>query len=154
MTAPSLVHLLRRFAEEGVDYALIGGQAVRLHGFSRATEDVDVLIRTGRDNGERIRRALDFLSSARDIDASWFEPVAGEIENIRVADALIVDLLFAANGHTYESMQSHILHVDVEGVAANILDIDGLLQTKTDYREKDVLDKRMLQKIQQGLVDE
>lgn len=42
--------LLRRFQEEGVEYVLIGGQAVRLNGFVRATEDVDVLLKPGRAN--------------------------------------------------------------------------------------------------------
>ena len=39
----------------------------------------------------------------------------------------------------------------IEGVAIRVLNIDGLLRTKTDYREKDVLDKRVLTRIQQGL---
>ena len=34
------LELLRRFQVEGVEYVLIGGQAVRLNGFVRATEDV------------------------------------------------------------------------------------------------------------------
>ena len=29
--------------EEGVEYVLVGGQAVRLNGYLRATEDIDVL---------------------------------------------------------------------------------------------------------------
>ena len=33
-----LLKLLARFADEGVEYVLIGGQAVRLNGFLRATE--------------------------------------------------------------------------------------------------------------------
>ena len=100
-----LLRLLSRFCEEGVDYVLVGGQAVRLNGFLRATEDVDVLVRATRENGERVKRALDFLASARDLDPAWFEPQAGEVENIRVADDLIVDLLFAANGETYETVR-------------------------------------------------
>ena len=154
MAMPLLVRMLAGFAEEGVDYVLIGGQAVRLNGFSRATEDVDVLVRSGRDNGERIKRALSFLSSAAEINADWFEPSLGEIENIRIADELLVDLLFAANGQTYESVQPHVRRIDVEGVEVRVLDIDGLLKTKTDYREKDLLDKQMLRRIQQGLDDE
>ena len=73
-----LLLLLSRFCEEGVDYVLVGGQAVRLNGFLRATEDVDVLVRPTRENGERVKRALDFLASARDLDPAWFEPQAGE----------------------------------------------------------------------------
>ncbi len=149
--ADPLLRLLARFAEEGVEYVLVGGQAVRLNGFVRATEDVDVLVRTGRENGERIKRALDFLPSASEIDTEWFEPQHGEIENIRVADELLVDILFAANGETYETVQPHIRRLDIEGVVFRVLDIEGLLKTKTDYREKDILDKRMLEKIKRGL---
>ena len=110
-----LLRLLARFREEDVEYVLVGGQAVRLNGYLRATEDIDVLVRATRENGERVKRALDFLESSRDLDPAWFEPHAGEVENIRV------------------------------------LNIDGLLRTKTDSREKDVLDKRMLERIKRGL---
>lgn len=146
-----LLRLLSRFGEEGVEYVLVGGQAVRLNGFLRATEDVDVLVRSTRENGERVKRALNFLASARDLDPAWFEPQAGEIENIRVADDLIVDLLFAANGETYESVQPFVRELTVEGVPIRVLNIDGLLRTKTHTREKDVLDRRMLERIRRGL---
>lgn len=146
-----LLRLLSRFGEEGVEYVLVGGQAVRLNGFLRATEDVDVLVRPTRENGERVKRALNFLSSARDLDPAWFEPQADEIENIRVADDVIVDLLFAANGETYESVQPFVRVLTVEGVPIRVLNIDGLLRTKTQTREKDLLDRRMLERIKQGL---
>ena len=149
-----LLRLLSRFCEEGVDYVLVGGQAVRLNGFLRATEDVDVLVRATRENGERVKRALDFLASARDLDPAWFEPQAGEVENIRVADDLIVDLLFAANGETYETVQPFVRELAVEGVPIRVLNIDGLLRTKTRTREKDLLDRSMLERIRQGLGDE
>jgi hypothetical protein len=152
--ADPLLRLLARFGEEGVEYVLVGGQAVRLIGDVRATEDVDVLVRASRDNGERIKRAMSFLPSAADIDAAWFEPQSGEIENVRVADELLVDLLFAANGETYETVQPHVRVVEIEGVEIRVLDIDGLLKTKTDYREKDVLDRRMLERIKRGLPPE
>ena len=149
-----LLRLLSRFCEEGVDSVLVGGQAVRLNGFLRATEDVDVLVRATRENGERVKRALDFLASARDLDPAWFEPQAGEVENIRVADDLIVDLLFAANGETYETVQPFVRELTVEGVPIRVLNIDGLLRTKTRTREKDLLDRSMLERIRQGLGDE
>lgn len=88
-----LLRLLSRLGEEGVEYVLVGGQAVRLNGFLRATEDVDILLKPSRENGERVKRALSFLASSRDLDPGWFEPQGDEVENIRVADDLIVDLL-------------------------------------------------------------
>jgi hypothetical protein len=146
-----LLRLLARLGEEGVEYVLVGGQAVRLNGFLRATEDVDVLVRPTRENGERIKRALSFLESSREIDPAWFEPQPGEVENIRVADELIVDLLFAANGETYGTMQPFAREIVVDGVRIRVLNIDGLLRTKTSVREKDILDRRMLERIKNGL---
>lgn len=43
--ADALLDLLRRFQTEGVQYILVGGHAVRLNGFVRATEDIDILLR-------------------------------------------------------------------------------------------------------------
>ena len=146
-----LLRLLSRFREEGVEYVLIGGQAVRLNGFLRATEDVDILLRATKANGERVKRAMSFLASSGELESEWFEQRAGEVENIRVADELIVDLVFAANGETYESIQPFVRELEIEDVRIHVLNIDGLLRTKTDYREKDVLDKQVLQRIKQGL---
>ncbi|MFM9969099.1 MAG: hypothetical protein ACKVQK_11965 [Burkholderiales bacterium] len=154
-TPDPLLNLLARFRDENVEYILIGGQAVRLNGYLRATEDIDVLVRASRDNGEKIIRALGFLDSANELDPQWFLPSAdGEVENIRVADELLIDLLFAANGQTYEAMQPHVREITVEGTPIKLLNIDGLIKTKTDYREKDLLDKQVLTRIKKGLEDE
>ncbi len=149
-----LLKLLARFKEEGVEYVLVGGQAVRLNGFLRATEAIELLLRATRANGARVKRALAFLPSSEELDPDWFEPAAGEPENIRVADDLLVDLLFAANGETYESVQPFVREIVIENVPIRVLNIDGLLRTKTDYREKDLLDKRVLTRIKEGLGDE
>ena len=151
-TPDPLLRLLGRFREEGVEYVLIGGQAVRLNGFMRATEDIDVLVRATRANGEKIIRALAFLDAASELDANWFAPLpSGDVENIRVADDLLIDLLFAANGETYESVQPFVRELELEGTLIRVLNIDGLIKTKTDYREKDVLDKQVLLRIKQDL---
>ena len=147
-----LLDLLGRFREEGVEYVLVGGQAVRLNGYLRATEDIDVLVRPTRDNGEKIIRALQVLKSSQEMEAGWFVPSAdGNVENIRVADDLLIDLLFVANGETYESIQPHIRELVIEGTPVRVLNIDGLIKTKTGYREKDLLDKRVLARIRDDL---
>jgi hypothetical protein len=146
-----LLRLLRRFADEGVQYVLVGGHAVRLNGFVRSTEDIDILLPSSLENGRRVIRALDFLPSSAEIEPSWFDVDLAAPDNIRVVDELLVDLLFAANGETFESLQPHVRHIHVEGVPITTLDIDGLLKTKTDYREKDRIDKSVLIRLKQGL---
>ncbi len=146
-----LLQLLMRFAQEQVQYVLIGGHAVRLNGFVRGTEDIDILLPSSIENGHRVIRALDFLQSSAELDPAWFEVDSDEPENIRVWDTLILDLMFAANGETYESLRSHIREIEVQATPVRVLDIAGLLKTKTDYRDKDVIDKAVLQRIAQGL---
>jgi len=151
-TNDPLLKLLARFRDEKVEYVLIGGQAVRLNGYLRATEDVDVLVKATRVNGEKIIRALDYLAASKELDAGWFVPAQdGNVENIRVADDLLVDLLFAANGETYDSVQAYVRELMIEGTPVKVLNIDGLIKTKTDYREKDILDKQVLSRIKDQL---
>ena len=149
MSTPDLHNLLERLQQNGVSYILVGGQAVRLHGFNRATEDVDLVVPFDEKNGERLIRSLEFLDSSKELQAWWFskEANADEVQNIRVADELVIDILFSANGETYESLQPFIRHVEIDGVTIPTLDIDGLLKTKISHREKDAIDREFLLKI-------
>ena len=151
MNPDALLDLLRRFQAEGVEYVLVGGHAVRLNGFNRATENIDILLPASIDNGRKVIRALSFLDCAKELDPQWFAPPADAPENIRIADALLVDLLFAANGQTYEGLRDHVRTLTVEGVEVRTLDIEGLLKTKTDFRDKDRLDREVLMRLKASL---
>ncbi len=144
-----LLEVCRGLQTRGVRYILVGGHAVRLNGIVRATEDVDILVPFDTANGAHLIEGLSFLESARDIDPAWFSREANEpdIENIRIADRIVIDILFAVNGETFETLQPHVRLVELDGVSIPVLDIDGLLKAKTDYREKDVLDKAMLRRL-------
>lgn len=151
MQTDDLLDLLRRFQEEGVEYVLIGGHAVRLNGFVRATEDIDILLPSSLENGRRVIRALRFLPSSTDLDPSWFEVDPLAPENIRIADDLLIDLLFAANGEDYQSLQPHVRTLVTDGVQIRTLDIEGLLKTKTAFRDKDRIDREALQRLRDRL---
>ncbi len=141
-----LLEVCRHLQAHGVRYILIGGQALRLNGIVRATEDIDIVVPFDEANGRRVIDSLAFLESAQEIDPHWFsrEANADEIQNIRVADRIVIDILFAANGETYESLLPHFRELTVEGVTIPVLDLDGLLMTKTETRDKDKLDRLML----------
>ena len=64
---------------------------------------------------------------------------------------MLVDLLFAANGQTLEGLASYTVQIQIEGVEVQVLNIDGLLKTKSDFREKDILDKAVLMRLRDGL---
>jgi predicted nucleotidyltransferase len=149
MNTPDLHSLLQALQNNGVNYILVGGHAVRLHGLNRATEDVDLVVPFDTENGARLIRSLEFLESAKELQAWWFSKEANEeeIQNIRVADELVIDIHFTANGETYESLQPFLRKIEIDGVTIPTLDIDGMLKTKTSHREKDVIDRLFLLKI-------
>ncbi len=139
-----LKKVLHALNEQGVEYVLIGGYALLAFGYQRATTDIDLLLPRSRENGERVKRALLALPDgvAKDIDLAWFD----EDETIRVADEFVVDLLFNACGETMESLRPHVVTLDFEGVPLRTLDVEGLLKTKQSPREKDRLDRGVLER--------
>lgn len=136
--------LLRSLNEHDVDYLLIGGYALYALGYQRGTTDIDVLLRPTREQGERVKQALLLLPDkvSKDLMPEWFT----EGETIRVADAFVVDLMFNACGETYESLQPHAVSIDFDGVTVRTLNIEGLLKTKQTSRDKDKLDRVVLER--------
>ncbi len=143
-TVEDLKHLLAALAAQQVDYVLIGGYALYALGYQRATTDIDLLLRPTREQGERARRALLTLPDrvAMQLDPDWF----AEGETIRVADAFVVDLMFSACGESIDSLRDHIVSIDLDGVPLRTLDIEGLLKTKQTSRDKDQLDRLVLER--------
>lgn len=62
--------MLRVLGEEGVEYAIIGGNAAVIHGAMRATFDLDIVPALTEENGARLSRALVRLNAKIDgVDA-------------------------------------------------------------------------------------
>lgn len=80
--------------------------------------------------------------AARDIEPEWFE----EGENIRVADAFVVDIMLNANGHTYETLSQYAETIDLDGIPVKTVNLEGLLLTKQTMREKDVSDRIIIER--------
>lgn len=137
----ALVHSLN---ESGAEYILIGGYALHAHGYQRATTDIDLLVPKNREAGKRVKEALLVLPdrAARDIDPAWFE----EDDNIRVADAFVVDLMLTAGGETYATLLPYAVTIDLDGVPVRTLDLEGMLKTKQTAREKDAADRAVLER--------
>lgn len=136
--------LARSLNEHGVEYLLIGGYALFVHGYHRATTDIDVLVPSTHASGEKLKAALMVLpdQAARDLQPEWFT----EGDNIRVADAFLVDVMLNACGETYETLRQFAVTVDLEGVPVRTVNLEGLLRTKQTMREKDIADRHILER--------
>jgi predicted nucleotidyltransferase len=143
-TLEDLKLLLRSLHEHGADYLLIGGYALAAHGYQRATTDIDVVVPATSQAGQRVKEALMVLpdGAAKDIEPRWFE----EGENIRVADAFVVDLMLNANGQTYDSLKQYAATIELDGIPVKTISLEGLLLTKKTMRDKDVADRIIIER--------
>lgn len=114
------------------------------HGYHRSTEDIDILIPPGIENARLIKKALLVLGDreSENLPDDWFD---GE-EKIRLSDEVVVDILFKTCGETYESLQKYAETLVVDDIVINTINIEGLLKTKQSDRQKDVMDRHVLEK--------
>ncbi|MCB4792409.1 MAG: nucleotidyltransferase family protein [Elusimicrobia bacterium] len=144
-TLDDLKKLVEALNKENADYILIGGYALYAHGLYRTTTDIDILVPPNEESGKKVINALLVLPdrAARDIDVSWFE----EKDTIRLADEIVVDIMFNAAGETYESLKKYMEVIKIDGIPVKTINLEGLLLTKNTFREKDLTDKKLLKSI-------
>lgn len=138
-----LVDLCRALNREGARYVLIGGFAVILHGFVRATKDVDLLVDPSESNIQAVKRAMATLpDNAASLIA---DDEILQYQVVRIADEIVVDLLGSACGITYsEVVTSGIEPFTIEGVQIPVANKSFLIRMKNTIRETDAVDVRFL----------
>ena len=143
-TLEDLKLLLRSLNEHAVEYLLIGGYALAAHGYLRATTDIDLLVRATTESGQRVKDALMMLPdrAAKGLEPEWFE----QDENIRIADAFVVDVMLNANGQTFDTLRKYAETIDLDGIPVQTVSLEGLLLTKQTMRDKDIADRAILER--------
>ena len=100
---PDFADLLVALVEAGAEFLVVGGYAVAHYGHPRATKDIDVFVRTGRANAERVLAALAAFGAplrTLGIGVEDFER-AGQTVQLGVAPYRI-DLLTEIDGVEFE----------------------------------------------------
>lgn len=142
--------LLVELARAGVDFAVVGGVAVSLNGFVRATDDLDVIV---QESPENIRKLLGCLSRwgegwARELKEEDFVTQEG---SIRVMDEFDLDIFTRMRGRSLEDFRPRLRYLDVGELRIPYLDAADLIFLKKDsWREKDQLDVGALERILRG----
>lgn len=149
---PHLQTALRALAKSKARYLVVGGLAVNLHGLSRGTKDVDLLIPKDKENTEKILRSLEGLifGLSREISA---EEVLSKPFTI-IGDTPRVDLLFRAGKLKFEEAYPNRIERTIEGFKVPFVSVDDLLLSKQTGRpqdEREVEEIRKLQKLKRKL---
>ena len=131
---------LAELARRKIDFILVGGLAVGMCGFSRATIDMDILVSTGKDNLKVLLEALNDFGegSGAELTEDDFRPEEG---CIRIMEDFPLDIFTLMSGYSYDDLlpytnsrklgDNEIKHLSAEGL---------ILLKKSSERLKDRLD--------------
>jgi hypothetical protein len=150
MELDEALKVLASLEKEGVDYVLVGGAALTIHGLVRATEDLDLFVRPTPENIERLRRALQSLYQDPSIDEISTEDLLGDYPAVRYyppSGELFLDILTRLGEFaTFESLEAQ--EVEWKGVKVRVASPKTLYGMKKDtVRDIDRLDAERLREV-------
>ncbi|HZA38724.1 MAG TPA: hypothetical protein VE486_06250 [Candidatus Baltobacteraceae bacterium] len=131
----------------GAKYLIVGARACWLHGYVRATMDVDILIPEELENHLRVIAAL---SELEDHAAAELTP-QDLVENVvvKIADEVEVDVSTRAWKVSYADAIGTSLTATIEGVKVSYVDLQTLIKSKSTQREQDKVDVQRLLSLNQ-----
>lgn len=136
-----VLNIIESFNKHEVDYVIIGGYAVIMHGFLRATEDIDVMLLMTKENITRFQSALYDVYSENEIEELSFEEL-GKYPVIRYGtpDNFYIDII-SGLGTAFSFENIDIDRKVVDNVEVKFASVKSLIEMKKNtYREKDKID--------------
>lgn len=122
-----------------------------VHGFSRATKDIDLLLPVNADNNARLLQALASIPGNTEALAQLRPEWMDKGHSTALEGQIFIDLLYVAAGQSFENLQHHLQTVNFNGVSVVTLDVDGMLVTKKTTRESDIPDRLKLERLRNAL---
>lgn len=144
--SPDFLDMLSALNVAGAEYIVVGAFAMSAHGYSRATGDIDIWIRSTPENAERVMAALRAFGAPL-LDLTIDDLHAPDVVfQIGVAPQR-VDLLTTIDGVSFDDAWPDRVFVEYSGQRYPVLDIRHLIINKRAAgRDKDLLDVKRLER--------
>ncbi|MGE0331897.1 MAG: nucleotidyl transferase AbiEii/AbiGii toxin family protein [Ramlibacter sp.] len=152
-TPTDITLLAQALHDNGVEYVLIGGAAMALHGFPRMTRDIDLFLPVDPDNNARLRRALQSVPNSQAALGRLKPEFMDQGYSTAFEGDIAIDLLYVAADKTFADLRPHVRRIDLDGVPVSTLDIEGMLMSKRTTRPSDVSDRLKLERLRDALFD-
>ncbi len=128
-----------------IKFVIIGARACAIHGYVRATEDIDVLIQKDKQNLEKaiqfVKELYPHLQNELTAEDFYSNIV------IKILDEPELDLMISAWSLTYEEAEKDICKIILEGVEIPYLGLASLIKSKETEREQDKWDIKVLKEL-------
>ena len=139
--------LLVALVDSGVDFAVVGGVAVSLNGYVRATDDVDIIISTAPENISKLLHCLMQWGEgwARELKAEDFSIETGAV---RLIEDFALDMFSWMREKSLDDFRPRLRHLETGGVRIPYLAPEDLIFLKEgSWREKDKFDVQAMREI-------
>jgi hypothetical protein len=130
-----------------VEYLVVGGYAVGLHGFPRYTGDLDIFVAVSRDNAEKLLAVFaGFGFSSLGLQAEDFLDPDMVVEIGR--EPMKIQVLTGIDGVTFDRCRQDCVFVEMGGLRTPFIGFDSLMANKAaSPRAKDRIDLDELRRI-------
>ena len=146
---PDYRDMVECLLREGVDFMLVGGYAVALHGWPRTTFDIDFWIMANPQNAKAVMRAITSFGAPLMglTEADFHKP--GMVFQIGTEPQRI-DIISAVDGLDYADAALRAVTMNVDGLEIKVVSLDDLIVNKrASGRPKDIADAVMLEKLKE-----
>jgi predicted nucleotidyltransferase len=139
--------MLQCLLEENVRFLLVGAYAVAVHGFPRATKDIDFFVWATPENAANLMRALTkFGAPLHDISEADLssEGVVFQIGN----SPRRIDILTNISGVKFEQAYANKTTISIEGIEVPVISLEDLIANKrASARTQDLADVEKLESV-------
>ena len=138
-------NLLKLLNENDVDFVVIGASAFPMHGYSRATLDIDLFIRQNSENAQNTLEALKkFGYDVTDLTADDLQKNKVLIRQYVVE----TDIHPFVTGVTFDEVWAHKVVDKIGNIEVYVAGLDDLIKMKKAAgREKDKEDLKVLEEL-------
>jgi hypothetical protein len=146
---PNFVEMLRELSATGADFLIVGGHALSVHGYVRATMDFDIWVRPAPENARRVYQAV--IRFGAPLHGLTVDDLTtpGLIYQIGVKPERI-DLLTTLSGVDFQTAWERRIQAVVDGASYNVIGREDLIANKrASGRPIDLLDADKLERLPQ-----
>lgn len=125
-----------------VDYMLVGGYSVILHGYSRNTGDMDIWVKKSKENYHNI------VSAFKEFGMPVFDMTEDNFMNSEKFDVFVfgvppssIDLITKIKGLEFDEAYTSVINKNFEGLQIKLIHLNDLIKAKkSSARPRDIDD--------------
>jgi len=139
----NLVKICKLLNKQQVQYILIGGCAIFIHGFERTTRDIDFIIKPSEENIKKLKKALQTILPKACSELKLKDIIENKVVRL-VGKEIIIDLIQSVGKINYDKLIKGTNIETIKGIRIPVANVENMLKLKEGMRDTDKKDYMFL----------